>query len=416
MRRLALAALTTVTAVTTTVAVTGAGEGASASVAVSQVYRVPDSGRFTVRGHGWGHGHGMSQHGAQGAARKGLNAQQILAFYYPGTRRTIAADGLIRVLITADTSDPVAVRPRSGLSVRDLGPDGTGTTTYSLPTTVGARTWRVRASTADRDRVQYYDGKAWRAWRPGGRATLLGRGELFSPDGPVALIVPGATVLYRGALRSAAPTPGSTARDTVNVLSLDDYVKGVIPAEMPASWEPAAVRAQAVAARTYAVYDREAHPTRYYDTCDTTMCQVYRGVAVEDSRSNDAADRTAGQIRTLDGKAIFSQFSSSNGGWTSQGSVAGKPAPYLAHKQDPYDGWAGNTNHSWSTTLAAGTISRAYPTIGRLLRVRVRQREGGGDWQGRVEKLVLVGTKGSKQLSGDEFRSRFGLKSTWFRL
>ena len=63
----------------------------------------------------------------------------------------------------------------------------------------------------------------------------------------------------------------------MNVLRLDDYVKGVVPREMPASWPPAAVRAQAVAARTYAAFDRAAHPTRYYDTCDTTSCQVYGG-------------------------------------------------------------------------------------------------------------------------------------------
>ena len=66
----------------------------------------------------------------------------------------------------------------------------------------------------------------------------------------------------------------------MNVLSMDDYVKGVVPREMPASWEPDAVRSQAVAARTYAAFDRAAHPTRSYQTCDTTSCQVYGGVGV----------------------------------------------------------------------------------------------------------------------------------------
>ncbi len=410
MRRLAVTVLATLSAVTTTLAVTGSESPAHASVTTRQVYRVPDSGVFTVRGHGWGHGHGMSQYGAQGAALQGLTAQKILRFYYPGTKRTVVEDGTIRVLITGDTTDPVAVRPRSGLAVRDLGTDDT---TYTLPTDLGARRWRLLAATATTDRVQYYDGSRWRRWSPGGAPTLVGTGELFSPDGPVTLYTPAGPMTYRGALRSTAPAAGSTARDTVNVLGLDDYVKGVIPAEMPASWHRYAVRSQAVAARTYAMFDREAHPDRYYDTCDTTQCQVYRGVSAEDPRSNAAADFTAGQIRTYQGKAAFTQFSSSNGGWTSAGSST---TPYLGHFADPYDRWSGNANRDWTVKLSARTISNAYPAIGRLLRVRVTQREGGGDWQGRVERMVLVGSKARRTITGDEFRYRFGLKSTWFRL
>jgi SpoIID/LytB domain protein len=349
----------------------------------------------------------MSQYGAQGAAVKGLNAQQILAFYYPGTQRTIVEDGIIRVLITGDT-DPVTVAPRSGLRVRDL---GTGGATYTLPTTATYKRWRLVASTAATDRVEWYDGTAWKVYKPGGRSALVGTGEFSSPDGPLTLFADSGQKVYRGAMRSARPTTTTTARDTVNVLGLDDYVKGVIPSEMPASWNKYAVRSQAVAARTYAMFDREAHPTRYYDTCDTTSCQVYRGVSVEDPRSNAAADWTAGQIRTYEGKPAFTQFSSSNGGWTSAGSK-----PYLAHKQDPYEAASNNPKANWSISLSAAKIRAAYPAIGKLLRVRVTQREGGGDWQGRVERIVLEGASAKRTLTGDQFRSSFGLYSTWFRL
>ncbi len=415
MRRLVLAAATTLATVSATVALLGAEESAdaAASVTVNQVYPVPDSGVFTVRGRGWGHGRGMSQHGAQGAALQGLNAQRILAFYYPGTERTVDATGLVRVLITGDTTDPVAVLPRSGLTVRDLG----DAKTYPLPTNLGARRWRVLASSNASDKVQFYDGSVWRSWKPAtNRTTLVGRGEFFSTAGPVTLLADSGPMAYRGSLRSAAPSENTTVRNTVNVVTLDSYVKGVLPAEMPASWHKYAVRAQAVAARTYAAFDREAHKARYYDTCDTTACQVYRGVSAEDPRSNEAVDMTAGQIRTVDGKPILAQFSSSNGGWTSEGMVDNHPVDYLPHKADPYDGWSGNPNTSWSTTLAAAKIRSSYPAIGRLLRVRVIKREGGGYWQGRVEWLVLEGAQGSYTISGDEFRSRFGLKSTWFRL
>ena len=181
-----------------------------------------------------------------------------------------------------------------------------------------------------------------------------------SSTAPAALTlrVAGTTRDYRGALRLSST-------NTVNVLGLDDYVKGVVPREMPASWEPAAVRAQAVAARTYAAFDRAAHPTRYYQTCDTTSCQVYGGVGAEDSRGNAAVAATAGQVLTYGGKPAFTQFGSSSGGWLSAGSQ-----PYLVAKADPYDGHSGNPMHTWTTTLTRAAIQKAWPSLGTLKRVR----------------------------------------------
>jgi stage II sporulation protein D len=400
-----LVAVVAAMAATAAVLTVSSAHESAASVSVNQVYPVPSGGTYTVRGRGYGHGNGMSQHGAQGAALRGLNAQQILRFYYPGTARATVKAKRIRVLITADTTDPVEVVADDGLRVRDRG----AKTSYVLPTDVRATRWRLRADASNRNVVEYYDG-SWRAWRPGGQATLVGVGE-FHRAGPITLVTPSGRTAYRGALRSAAPSPTSTARDTVNVVSIDSYVRGVIPAEMPPSWHKYAVRSQAVAARTYAAFDRAANFKRYYQTCDTTSCQVYRGTTLEHPASDAAARFTAGQIRTYEGKPAFTQFSSSSGGWSSSGSF-----PYLVSKQDPYDGWAGNPHHSWTVKLSAQRIRDAYPAIGRLLRVRVTKREGGGLWQGRVETVVLEGTKAKRTLSGDTFRYRFGLKSTWFRL
>jgi stage II sporulation protein D len=396
-------ALATVSAGLLTV---GATSPSSAAVSVNQVYPVPGGGTYTVRGHGYGHGNGMSQHGAQGAALRGLNAQQILDFYYPGTDKTIVKAKLIRVLVSADTTDPVEVLPRDGLRVRDLG----AKTSYELPTGVQATRWRLRADASNRNVLEFYR-SGWRSWRPGGQPALQGVGEFFSTQGSVTLVTPSGKVTYRGALRAAPPTPTSRARDTVNVVSLDNYVKGVIPAEMPPLWNKYAVRAQAVAARTYAVHDRNANFSRYYQICDTTACQVYRGTTLEHPASNRAASFTAGQIRTYQGEPAFTQFSASSGGRTSAGS-----RPYLVSKDDPYDDWSGNGNHDWTVKLSAKRIRDAYPAIGRLLRVRVTRREGGGEWQGRVETIVLEGTRAKRTLTGSTFRYRFGLKSTWFRL
>jgi SpoIID/LytB domain protein len=245
--------------------------------------------------------------------------------------------------------------------------------------------------------VVQYANAGWHSWK-----TLAGDAEFFR-SGSLTLRVAGTTRDYRGAMRLSS-------NNTVNVLGLDDYGKGVIPREMPTSWQPAAVRAQAVAARTYGVFDRNAHPSRYYDTCDTTSCQVYGGIGDEDSRGNAAADATAGKIIRYGGQPAFAQFASSNGGWLSAGGQ-----PYLVAKADPYDGFNGNPVHTWTTTLTKGAIQKAYPSLGALNRVLVTRRDGNGDWYGRVEQLRLDGSKADVTLSGDAFRSKFGLRSSWFR-
>lgn len=375
------------------------------AVSIDQSYWVPVDKQLVVRGHGFGHGHGMSQYGAEGAARQGLDYSQILAFYYPGTTPA-QVHGRVRVLITEDTTSDLVVAPTDGLTLRDRG-DGQ---TYRLPDIPGLRRWRLRVA-PDHHTVVRYKTRHWHAWAtPDGKKELVGDGE-FSADGPLTLFTPSGRHDYRGVLRSASPRRGSAKRDTVNVLSMDEYVKGVVPAEMPASWEPAAVRAQAVAARTYGAWSRAQHPHRYYQICDTSSCQVYRGVDGEDPRSNDAVDATSGEILTYDGKAAFAQFSSSDGGWTSAGSV-----PYLPAKADPYDDYAGNPVHDWSRTVDANRLEDAYPSIGRLRRIEVVERDGNGDWEGRVEHAVLDGTRADATVTGDTLRWVLGLRSDWFTI
>ena len=372
------------------------------AVSTDQSYWVPASRTLTLHGHGYGHGHGMSQYGAQGAAKAGLTYQQILAFYYPGTTLSTAT-GKLRVLITSDTTSDVVVDSAAGLSLRDLGAGRT----YDLPTTSGATRWRLAVDARNRSVVDYLT-DTWHRWRPGGKAALVGDGQ-FSASGPLTLATPSGARTYRGSLRAASPTPGSADRDTVNVLPLDAYVQGVVADEMPASWSPEAVKTQAVAARTYASWSRSQNPDRYYQICDTSSCQVYGGVAAEEPRSTAAVTATARQILTSGGRPAFTQFSASNGGWTSAGSV-----PYLQAKPDPYDGWSGNPVHDWTVTVTAGQVERAYPSIGTLRRLRVVQRDGNGEWRGRVWSLVLDGTKADVTISGDTFKSRFGLRSSWF--
>jgi stage II sporulation protein D len=367
-----------------------------ASRTVSESYAVPAGGQLQLTGHGYGHGHGMSQYGAQGAALQGLSYEQIVSFYYPGTALA-AATGPIKVLISADTDNDVQVVPASGLSVREV----SSGSTYTLPATAGITTWRLRNTVSGATALDYYNG-AWHVYQPGG-SPISGDGEFFrTGNANLTLRVAGGTRVYRGSLRL-------TNTNTVNVLSLDDYVMGVVPREMPASWQPAAVQAQAVAARTYAAFERAANNNRYYQICDTTSCQVYGGRSDEDSRSNAAVTATAGKVLNYQGQPAFAQFGSSSGGWLSAGSE-----PYLVAKADPYDGFSGNPMHTWTTTLTRAQVQKAYPSVGTLKRVQVSQRDGHGAWYGRVEQMKLVGSKASVSLTGDAFRSTFGLRSSWF--
>ena len=233
---------------------------------------------------------------------------------------------------------------------------------------------------------------------------LKAAGQFTSRSHVLTLLVPSGSDVtakrYRGTLRSVPPYAGASVRDTVNVLPMDSYVRGVVPYEMPASWDAAALRSQAVAARTYAAWLRAQNPRRYYQICDTTSCQVYGGVAAEQTSSNDAVTATAGKILTYQGKPAFTQFSSSSGGWTSKGSV-----PYLPAKKDPYDNIAMNANHSWKVVVSARSLERSHPEIGTLRDLRVTSREGHGEWGGRVLQIVLHGSQGQR----DDDRRRLPL-------
>ncbi|MCW2758230.1 MAG: hypothetical protein JWO46_1976 [Nocardioidaceae bacterium] len=351
------------------------------------------SGTFTIAGRGFGHGHGMSQYGANGAAKQGLSAAQILAFYYPGTALAVTS-GSLRVLVTDATKPATIVHAGGRLKVKDLGRGGKA---KRLPAKHGARWWRLKPVGA-RTVVQYKT-KKWHTYKLRHKKYLVGDGEFRSPSGITLKLPGGATRVYRGAIRSATPTPGSGARGTVNVVAIDDYVRGVVPAEMPSSWSPAALQAQAIAARSYAMWSAASAPNRWYQICDTTACQVYRGTGSEAAPSNAAVAATAGKILTYGGQPAFTQFSASNGGYESAGSM-----PYLVAQSDPYDNYP-----PWSTPASVATAQAAYPQLGSVTGINITSRDVGG----RATSVDLVGAT-TVTITGDAFRSLYGLKSSLF--
>ncbi len=344
------------------------------------------------QGRGCGHGRGLSQYGALGRANAGHTHRQILDFYYPNTRWG-EIGGNVRVLITGDTTRDVTVLAQQGLSITALRSGRTWT-----PRIADVRRWRIDSdASGDRSVVSYLTG-SWHRWRD-----FAGEAQ-FSGGGPITLVTPDGRVSYRGALRSAAPGTGPD-RDTVNVVSLENYLRGVVPREVPALWPGAAVRAQSVAARTYAAFERADAPSgRHWQICDTAHCQVYGGHSAEHPDSNAAIAATREQVLTHNGDPAFTQFSASNGGWTVAGGF-----PYLPAKQDSFDHYP-----VWQATRSADEVDRHWPAIGDLESIEVVTRDGNGQWGGRVLRIKLTGDQGSTTVDGSTFASYLGLKSSWF--
>jgi stage II sporulation protein D len=356
------------------------------------------SGSFTIRGAGWGHGWGMSQYGAYGAARNGLSWKQILAFYYRGTRLGKMPSGTkIKVWITAANDNSLQVLPASGLAVRD-----TAGHVYTVPTGARYTSWRISRSGAGY-RLSYRTSSGSYVTKSTGLTS--GTWSFSTRSKIVKVVLPNGSVrAYRG---SVALIKRGTGGRTINNVLLEDYVRGVVPTEMPTSWPPNAVRAQAVAARSYAVRLQKFARYSGYDICDTTACQVYGGMGRETSGGNAAVKATAGTIVTYRGVVALAQFAPSNGGHSARGDY-----PYLAAQRDPYDGVI--KSQAWTRTLSAGSISRAWPSVGTAKRLQITSRDGAGAWGGRVKAIKIIGTSRTATVSGTTFQHMFGMRSSLY--
>ena len=162
--------------------------------------------------------------------------------------------------------------------------------------------------------------------------------------------------------------------NAVNALPVDQYVKGVVPNESPASWPPAALEAQAVAARSYALADQVGG--NGFDLYADTRSQVYGGLESEAPQGNRAADLTKGQVVMYGGKVAETFFSACSGGHTEsvQNVFFGPPVPYLVGVPDPYDGAC--PLHSWKLSFSGREISAKLGAHlkGQLKRVVVTKR------------------------------------------
>ena len=393
-----------------------------------------------VNGRGLGHGRGLSQYGALGWATKFAKTwQEILDFYYGGTTLSqltpsdagLSPDGKIAVRLTtldgrqtavlSDNSslvlagDPVPDRKWAALVAREIqGTKGQyrvwGSTVAKCPVAAKTPEESGFVLVADLSPTVSF-------------STTLSNDMTAAvvPNDMVGLCEPAGPVrYYRGTITAVNGTDGENR--TTNTVKVDEYLRGVVPRESPAAWGDSAngagmnaLRAQAVAARSYAL---ASNGYSYAKLCDTQDCQVYGGAALrdkvagkltvlEDLRSNAAVTDTSGFVmRDSNGKVVRTEFTSSNGGRT-----AGTTFPV---KVDDGDVASDPADLRWSTVIAKSTIEKKYPEIGVLVSVVTTHDGLGGDWNGYATSVAINGTAGTKTLTGWDFRSAFGLRAPWY--
>ncbi|MCU1375758.1 MAG: hypothetical protein JWO68_3044 [Actinomycetia bacterium] len=395
-----------------------------------------DSVQF--EGHGWGHGRGLGQYGSLGySVDEGEPYGDILDHYYGGTTKGTQADGPITVRLTEFDSKDMILTSKAAFTV-DTTAMAAGTaarvhraaTTYEISTAATcAGPWTRVGTTAKPVATTTYAGddvtQMLRTCGPTGNVRSY-RGSLAmvsktaanaAQTADTSTTLPGTTLTSTTLPATTTTTaPAGIATWVVNTVGMEQYLRGVVPRESPASWGDSgggkginALKAQAVSARSYAW--AEDRSPGLFKTCDTTSCQVYggaglNGVRIEDSRSDRAVAETAGEVRILGGRVARTEFSSSTGGYTAGGTFTAVP--------DSGDDVSSNPNHTWSTSVPVTKVQQAYPTVGTLQSIVVSVRNGLGQDSGRAKTVKITGSKTTVTTTGDDVRSKLGLKSDWF--
>ncbi len=356
----------------------GASADASPASTAAQAAPTTEPGDplFVVSGRGYGHGVGMSQFGAYGMANAGYTYDKILAYYYAGTQLGRTTKASVRVLLEEG---------RKALTISSTVPysvvDATGTA-YRIP--AGPLILRTDLTLPD---------PAGPIPATGPLVVRPGKGAPLSLDGRA----------YRGKLEVAVQSAFLRA---VDIVGLELYIQGVVPGEMPQAWPSAALEAQAVAARSYALANLVRN--KPFDLYADQRSQVYLGVAGEKPRTSAAVSATAGRIVTYGGKVASTLYFSSSGGKTASAQdVFGIAVPYLVSRPDPWD--SASPYHSWGPILfGSRTLQSKLGVKGHIV-----DAVGVPTPSGRLRSLSLTTATGPTTIPSALLRTGLGLRSTW---
>lgn len=377
---------------------------------------------YVVRGGGWGHGLGLSQWGAKGYADMGWTAGAIVKRFYSGTSvATSAMPSSVRVGILQNSSS-ITLVPSGDVAFK------VGATTVA--TAHANETWTIAPTSAG----------AYRLSRNGTAVTTAGSPTAhlvasWNWNGGVSVRVPTTGYTYRWGpleLNTTSSGSGYRLRAILVISPFDRYLYGL--GEVPSSWHSEALKAQVLAARTYAVEKiRRVGQNRAGCNCAlyaSTIDQAYVGYAKETgaygSKWVAAVNAVANQLILYGGKPIQAYYSSSDGGATenNENVWGGSPIAYLRGVRD--DGDTASPHHTWSITLSgdqmqAALNARSDTAVGGLVNVETLAPYG---TSGRVLSVVdadsggvrITGSGGTKRVSGARLQSILGLKSTLFRI
>jgi stage II sporulation protein D len=336
---------------------------------------------WIVHGRGFGHGVGMSAYGAYGYALHGKSYSFILGHYYSGTTLgTLPEPRIVRVLLDISSGD-VGFSAATSACGQQLDPK--------------------------RSYEAHRVGNSVRLRSSGGKP-LANCGPTLRAAGNAKITIAGLGT-FRGALETVPTESGAGSLNVVNALTVDQYVKGVIPNESPPSWPLEELRAQAVASRSFAL--TAGVGGNGFDLYADTRSQVYKGLESEYARSNEAAESTRGQVVEYEGKVAETLFSACSGGHTENiQDVFGGPAiPYLQGVADPYDYLC--PLHTWTLHFTGPEISSRLGAYldGRLKQVVITKT----GVSPRIISAKLIGTGGTTTVSGEQLELALGGYGTW---
>lgn len=201
----------------------------------------------------------------------------------------------------------------------------------------------------------------------------------------------------------------------INYVQMDDYLYGVLSKEVGSSFPSEALKAQAVASRSFAYANKNKHKSEGFNVCDTTHCQVYGGMDSEHANLNAAVDSTRGQYAYYNGNIADTTFHSNNGGhMESSKNEWGGDQGYLIQKEDPFS--KNTLNSEWTVEFTMDQLESKFKSsgvnVGTLKSIKIEELTDGN----RVKKLRLIGTDKEEVITGSKLRGALGLKSTYVTL
>lgn len=359
------------------------------------------AGSYVISGRGYGHGIGLSQWGARGMALQGSSYQDILAHYYQGsTVQSNTPERPIRVAVALSQS-AAKVTPGAAYRLIDL------VSNEILAEGEANDEWNFST-----------DGTKIKAELNNKDTAFSSTQFLLESDSHLTLN--GQKKYHESFI---IRTNNRQTLDIINQLDLENYLLGVISKEIPASFPEEAIKAQAVASRSYARHRMKQNAAKSFDVYPSEISQVYAGINGETAAGTAAVNATKYQVAAYNGEIIEALFFSNSGGHTESNENVwnSAPIPYLRGVPDEYSGYQADPVSSrygiwWSKAYTPEQLSQVLK-VGNVLDIQVSESYPSG----RPAKIKVIGSENTAYYTANEFRKLLDpsgniFRSSWFMI